>query len=103
MPLLTGSGSIEREAIFRAADREQATALLKTTIEKYADTAPRLTTWMEQNLEEGFTVFDFPAVHRRHLRTSNSLERVNEEIYRRTRVGRIIFKPTINSLNHPFG
>jgi putative transposase len=32
------------------------------------------------------TVFSLPASHRRRLRTSNMLERLNEEIKRRTRV-----------------
>ena len=73
-------------AIFRAADRKRAEALLKTTVEKYAESAPKLATWMEENLEEGFTVFAFPAAHQRFLRTSNNLERVNREIRRRTRV-----------------
>ena len=35
---------------------------------------------------EGFTVFDFPLEHRRSIRTTNSLERINKEIRRRTRV-----------------
>lgn len=76
-------------AIFQAADRQGAEALLKTTVEKYAESAPKLAAWMEENLEEGFTVFDLPVLHQRFIRTSNSLERVNEEIYRRTRVVRI--------------
>jgi transposase-like protein len=41
---------------------------------------------MEDNLAEGFTVFDFPLEHRRSIRTTNSLERINQEIRRRTRV-----------------
>ncbi len=32
---------------------------------------------MEDNLPEGFSVFAFPESHRRLLRTSNGLERVN--------------------------
>jgi putative transposase len=35
---------------------------------------------------EGLTVFALPAAHRRRLRTSNLLERLNKEIKRRTRV-----------------
>jgi putative transposase len=35
---------------------------------------------------ESLTVFDFPAAHRRRMRTSNLLERLNKEIKRRTRV-----------------
>ena len=41
---------------------------------------------MEDDLPEGFAVFDVPAEHRRRLQTSNLLERLNREIKRRTRV-----------------
>jgi transposase-like protein len=41
---------------------------------------------MEENLPEGFTVFSLPTAHQRKLRTSNALERVNQELKRRTRV-----------------
>ena len=51
-----------------------------------AATAPKLAAWMEENLPQGLTTFAFPAAHRRRLRTSNPLERVNLEIKRRTRV-----------------
>lgn len=73
-------------AIFNAPDRSTAERYLQLTIQKYAQSAPRLSNWMEENLAEGFTVFDFPLEHRRFVRTTNSLERVNREIRRRTRV-----------------
>ena len=41
---------------------------------------------MEDNLAEDFTVFDFPLEHRHSIRTTHSLERLNQEIRRRTRV-----------------
>ena len=41
---------------------------------------------MEQNIPEGLSVFQFPEEHRKKLRTSNVVERVNKEIKRRTRV-----------------
>jgi transposase-like protein len=37
-------------------------------------------------LPEGFSVFDLPDSHRKRMRTSNVLERINKEIKRRTRV-----------------
>ncbi|MFN8482267.1 MAG: IS256 family transposase [Anaerolineae bacterium] len=73
-------------AIFNAPHRAEAEALLAKTVLKYAKTASKLSTWMEANLPQGFTVFDLPEAHRRLLRTTNGLERVNEEIRRRTRV-----------------
>jgi len=73
-------------AMFNAPDRQTAEGFLQTAIQKYAVSAPRLSAWLEANLAEGFTVFDFPLEHRRQIRTTNSLERVNKEIRRRTRV-----------------
>lgn len=73
-------------SMFNAPDRETAENLLHAAIQKYAVSAPRLSAWLEENLSEGFTVFDFPLDHRRSIRTTNSLERINKEIRRRTRV-----------------
>jgi len=73
-------------AMFNAPDRKTAEQSLQAAISKYATSAPKLSAWMEDQLAEGFTVFDFPVDHRRFIRTTNSLERVNKEIRRRTRV-----------------
>lgn len=73
-------------SMFNAPDRKTAEELLQATIQKYAVSAPRLSAWLEDNLSEGFSVFDFPLEHRRTIRTTNSLERINKEIRRRTRV-----------------
>jgi len=75
--------------IFNSPDRETAEAFLKKAVEKYAPLAPKLADWMEVNLPEGFTVFAFPRAHQRRLRTSNYLERLSQEIKRRTRVVRV--------------
>jgi len=76
-------------SVFNAPDRQEADALLKKTVTKYAQDAPRLATWMEENLPEGLTVFSFPQKHRRLIRTTNGLERLNREIRRRSRVASI--------------
>lgn len=73
-------------AIFNAPDRRTAEEYLQKAVQKYAVSAPKLSAWMEENLAEGLTVFDFPLEHRRFIRTTNGLERVNKEIRRRTRV-----------------
>jgi putative transposase len=72
--------------IFNAPDRATAEAWLKQTIQKYEPTASHLANWMERNIPQGLTVFDFPKLHQRRLRTTNLLERLNQEIKRRTRV-----------------
>ena len=73
-------------SMFNAPDRKTAEEFLQMAIQKYAVSAPRLSAWLEENLSEGFTVFDFPLEHRRSIRTTNSLERINKEIKRRTKV-----------------
>lgn len=73
-------------AVFDAPDRAEAQRQLDLAVKKYRARAPRLAEWLEANVPEGLTVFSLPAGHRRRLRTSNMLERLNEEIKRRTRV-----------------
>ncbi len=41
---------------------------------------------MEQAIPQGLTNLDLPEAHRKRLRTTNVLERLNREIKRRTRV-----------------
>lgn len=76
-------------AIFNAPDRDEAQLLLEKFLTRYETSAPKLAQWAEEALPAGFTVFELPASHRRRLRTTNLLERVNEEIKRRTRVARL--------------
>jgi putative transposase len=76
-------------AVFNAPSRSEAERLLGLMVSKYAPSAKKLAAWLEQNVPEGLTVFDFPAEHRRRLRTNNGLERLNREIKRRTRVASI--------------
>jgi len=75
--------------IFNAPDWETADMYLKKAVEKYALLAPKLADWMEVNVPEGFAVFSFPRDRQRRLRTSNFLERLSQEIKRRTRVVRV--------------
>src|SRR5687767_1077215 len=76
-------------SIFNAQDLPEAQELLGRAVSKYQKSAPKLAAWLDQDLMEGLTVFSFPAEHRRLIRTTNGLERVNQEIRRRTRVARL--------------
>lgn len=76
-------------AIFNAPDRSEAVRLLKQAVETWATDAPKLAQWAEDNLPDGFTVFDLHQAHRIRLRTTNGLERINRELKRRTRVASI--------------
>jgi putative transposase len=74
------------KGVFDSADQTTAEAQLKSVVRKYEQSAPKLATWMEENVPESLAVFGLPASHRRRLRTTNVLERLNRELKRRTRV-----------------
>ncbi len=76
-------------SIFDSPNIEMAEELLKKTVAKYARLAPKLADWMEVNIPEGFTMFAFLKAHQKRIRTSNQLERLSQEIKRRTRVIRV--------------
>jgi transposase-like protein len=72
--------------VLDAGDRPEADRRLNELVAKYAATAPKLAAWLEENVPEALTVLGLPVAHRRRLRTTNMLERINKEIKRRTRV-----------------
>jgi len=82
--------------IFNAPELKDAERMLNETVEKYRKTASRLAAWIEENIPEGFTVFSIPDKHRKRLRTTNMLERLNKEIKRKTGVATLF--PNENSL-----
>lgn len=91
VPRLDQRAEVSRaiRSVFQCTSRLAAEQRLKELVALYAKTAPKLAAWMEENLPQGFTVFRLPAAHQQRLRTSNALERVNQELKRRTRVARI--------------
>jgi putative transposase len=50
---------------------------------------PKLTDWVEANVEETLTYYRLPLAHHKHMKSTNMLERLNQELKRRTHVVRI--------------
>ena len=74
------------KSIFNAPTRADAIELKNRAVNQYGKIAPDWCKWLDENLEEGLTVFSFPMSHWRKIRTTNGVERLNREIKRRTRV-----------------
>jgi transposase-like protein len=72
--------------VFDADEPAEAERRLRDVVARYQKPAPQLAAWLEENVPEALTVLRAPAAHRRRLRTTNGLERLNKEIKRRTRV-----------------
>ena len=64
-------------------------AWLKRWEKRYA----KLTDWVEENIGETLNFYRLPRQHHKHLKSTNMLERLNEEVKRRTRVVRIFPNP----------
>jgi putative transposase len=56
---------------------------------KWQGKYPRLCDWVEQNVEETLTYYRLPLPHHKHMKSTNMLERLNQELKRRTHVVRI--------------
>ena len=70
---------------------EQAPLALQAWLQRWGD-APgcdKLVTWVDDHIKETLSVYRLPRKHRRRMKSTNMLERYNEEIRRRTRVARI--------------
>jgi len=76
-------------AILEAPDSKTARKLLNDVLEEYKEKAPKAMEVLEEGFEDATAVLELPEQYRRRLRTTNGLERLNEEIRRRERVIRI--------------
>ena len=68
-----------------AEARRDLAAWLAKWSSKYA----KLTGWVEDNIDETLSFYRLPRQHHKHLKSNNMLERLNEELKRRTHVVRI--------------
>src|SRR5829696_8658159 len=75
--------------VFAAASREVALRLASELAAHWRGSHPRIAEHIEEHIEECLSCLAFPDSHRRRIRTTNGLERLNQEIKRRTRVVRI--------------
>lgn len=70
-------------------DVEEAGRDLRQWLEKWGGKYPKLCAWVEENIEETWTFYRLPVAHHKHLKSTNLLERFNQELKRRTLVVRI--------------
>jgi putative transposase len=62
---------------------------LATWLAKWQAKYPKLCHWVEDNIEETLTYYRLPLAHHKHMKSTNMLERLNQELKRRTHVVRI--------------
>ncbi len=75
--------------LYDRRDIAEARHDLAAWLGKWQAKYPKLCTWAEDNIEETLTFYKLPPQHHKHMKSTNMLERLNEEIKRRTQVVRI--------------
>lgn len=80
---------VELRWLYDRHDVEEARRDLAAWLVKWQPKYPKLCDWVEANIEETFTFYRLPVEHHKHMKPANMLERINEEIKRRTLVVRI--------------
>ena len=75
--------------IYDRRNIDEARQDLAAWLKKWSSRYPKLCDWVESNIEETLTFYRLPRQHHKNLKSTNLLERLNEEIKRRTLVVRI--------------
>ena len=75
--------------LYDRRDLPEARRDLAAWLARWSGKYPKLTGWVEENIDETLTFYRLPRQHHKHLKSTNMLERLNEEIKRRTHVVRI--------------
>ena len=90
LPRKTGDDCLtELRWLYDRRDAAEARQHLAAWIEHWQARHPKLTTWVEAQIEETFTFYRFPQTHHKHLKSTNLLERFHQELKRRSLVVRI--------------
>jgi transposase-like protein len=76
-------------SVTEAPTREAARTALAAAVAELEKKAPKTARLLEEHGEEILGVYALPEPHRKRMRTTNMLERQNQELKRRTRVVRI--------------
>lgn len=76
-------------AVFDAQDPVTVNLRTKELLGKWICKRNDVADKIEEDIEDCLSCFHFPSAHRKRLRTTNALERLNQELKRRTRVVRI--------------
>jgi len=75
--------------LYDRRDAAEARAHLQKWLQDWGQKHPKLCAWVEEHIEETWTFYRSPREHHKHLKSTNLLERFNQEIKRRTQVIRI--------------
>ena len=88
-------------AAFQAPTADMARTLAFQVAERWRATHPKVAELLEDGIDACLNVYALPPHHRSRLRTTNALERLHQEIKRRTRVVRLRAKREASFFPNP--
>lgn len=80
---------MELRWLYDRRDVNEARADLGAWLARWSGRHPKLCEWVEENIEATWTFYRLPREHHKHMKSTNMLERLNQELKRRTHVIRI--------------
>lgn len=80
---------MELRWLYDRRDLEEARRDLAAWLSKWTGRYPKLCFWVEENIDSTLSFYRLPREHHKHLKSTNMLERLMEELKRRTLVVRI--------------
>jgi len=80
---------LELRWLYDRRDMNEARQDLEAWVKRWSAKHPKLCTWAEENIEATWTFYRLPREHHKHMKSTNMLERLNQELKRRTHVIRI--------------
>lgn len=80
---------MELRWLYDRRDLAEARRDLGAWLEKWHARYAKLCVWVEENIDETLTFYSLPREHHKHMKSTNMLERLNQELKRRTHIVRI--------------
>ena len=75
--------------IFAATNKEDAIIRKGKLLDQLEDEKPEVARWIDEEIESCFSVYNLPPSHHRRMKSTNMIERLNQELKRRSQVIRI--------------
>jgi transposase-like protein len=75
--------------IFAETTKEEAIIRKNKLLDKLENERSEIAGWIDEEIESCFSVYKLPESHHRRMRSTNMIERLNQELKRRSRVIRI--------------
>jgi len=87
---LQGEPKPKPKLLFDASDSVTARKLLNSILADFSEKASKTMACLENGFDDATVIMALPEIYRQRLRSTNILERLNQEVHRRERVVRML-------------